>query len=121
MKRHSVLLIGGLLAAAAIHPLTAQGQTGSVRGIVTEETSRQPLPGVTVTIGARVTQTRPDGQYVIRGVAVPAGRHRVEFRYAPVSWRVGWIVSLLAGVLIVVTAVAGWRRRAAGAPTAAPV
>jgi membrane protein YfhO len=59
--------------------------------------------------------------YVVRGVAVPAGRHRVEFRYAPVSWRVGWIVSLLAGVLIVVTAVVGWRRRAAGAPTAAPV
>ena len=78
MKRHSVLLIGGLLAAASISPLTAQGQTGSVRGIVTEETSRQPLPGVTVTIGARVTQTRPDGQYVLRGV--PVGADTVHFR-----------------------------------------
>ena len=32
--------------------------------------------------------------YLLRGVAVPAGTHRVEFRYEPLSWRVGWIVSL---------------------------
>ena len=79
MKRHSVFLIGGLLAAASISPLTAQGQqTGSVRGRVTEDPSRQPLPGVTVTIGSRVTQSRPDGEYIIHGV--PVGTDTVRFR-----------------------------------------
>ena len=78
MKRHFVLFIGGLLAAASISPLTAQGQTGSIRGRVTDEASRQPLPGVTVTIGSRVTQSRPDGEYVIHGVAV--GADTVRFR-----------------------------------------
>ena len=34
--------------------------------------------------------------YVMRGVPVGDGRHRVEFRYEPLSWRIGWIVSLLA-------------------------
>ena len=77
MKR-LLSVFAGLLAAAAITPLTAQGPTGSVRGRVTEEPSRQPLPGVTVTIGGRSTQSRPDGQYVIHGV--PAGSDTLKFR-----------------------------------------
>ena len=36
--------------------------------------------------------------YLFRGVRVPAGRHIVEFTYRPLSWRIGWIVSLLAFV-----------------------
>jgi Bacterial membrane protein YfhO len=47
--------------------------------------------------------------YLIRGVAVPAGRHRVEFRYQPASWRIGWIVSLVALLAIVAVALLGWR------------
>ena len=78
MKRHSVFLIGGLLAAALISPLTAQGQTGTVRGRVTEDPSRQPLPGVTVTLGSRVTQSRPDGEYAFHGV--PVGTDTIRFR-----------------------------------------
>ena len=31
--------------------------------------------------------------YLLRGVAVKPGRHRVEFRYQPASWRIGWLVS----------------------------
>ncbi|MEA2364195.1 MAG: hypothetical protein QOD71_3340 [Thermoleophilaceae bacterium] len=50
--------------------------------------------------------------YLIRGVAVPAGKHRVEFRYQPASWRAGWIVSLLALIAIVAAAWVGWRRHA---------
>jgi hypothetical protein len=50
--------------------------------------------------------------YLIRGVAVPAGAHRVEFRYQPASWRAGWILSLLALIAILATALVGWRRRA---------
>jgi hypothetical protein len=40
--------------------------------------------------------------YLQRGVSVPAGRHRVEFRYEPLSWRVGWIISMatLAALLV---------------------
>jgi hypothetical protein len=43
--------------------------------------------------------------YLIRGVPVPAGAHRVEFRYEPASWRAGWIVSLIA-VLVLAAALA---------------
>ena len=32
--------------------------------------------------------------YLYRGVRVPAGTHIVEFTYRPLSWRIGWIVSL---------------------------
>ena len=55
--------------------------------------------------------------YLVRGVRVPAGRHTVRFRYEPASWRAGWIVSLVA-LLVVLAAVAVGlrRRRAAVAP-----
>ncbi len=49
--------------------------------------------------------------YLIRGVRVPAGAHRVEFRYEPASWRAGWIVSLVALLTILAAAAIGWRRR----------
>ena len=45
---------------------------------------------------------------LLRGVTVPAGAHTVEFAYRPLSWRIGWIVSLLAAAGL---AVAAWRRR----------
>jgi hypothetical protein len=51
--------------------------------------------------------------YLLRGVRVPAGFHRVEFEYAPASWRTGWIVSLLALVAIAALALVGLRRRRA--------
>ncbi len=59
--------------------------------------------------------------YLLRGVVVPAGRHTIEFRYEPVSWRIGWIVSLLALLAVGGTALAGWRarRRSRAAPAAA--
>ncbi len=38
--------------------------------------------------------------YVLRGVAVGPGRHRVEFTYEPAGWRIGWIVSLLSGAAL---------------------
>ena len=34
--------------------------------------------------------------YVLRGVRVPAGRATVELRYEPLSWRLGWLLSLSA-------------------------
>jgi hypothetical protein len=48
--------------------------------------------------------------YLLRGVRIPAGSHRVEFVYEPLSWRIGWIVSLLAIASVAAVAVAGARR-----------
>jgi hypothetical protein len=36
----------------------------------------------------------------------------LEFRYEPLSWRAGWIVSLLALIGILAAALIGWRRHA---------
>jgi hypothetical protein len=48
--------------------------------------------------------------YVMRGVRVGPGAHRVEFRYEPWSFTAGWIVSL-AALLVLVGALVWWRRR----------
>jgi hypothetical protein len=43
---------------------------------------------------------------LLRGVVVGPGQHTIEFQYVPWSWRVGWILSLLTAVALVVA----WRR-----------
>jgi hypothetical protein len=69
-------------------------------------------PGWTATVDGRPAPVhRVD--YVVRGVPVPAGAHRVELRYEPASWRAGWILSLVALVGVLGTATAGLRRRRA--------
>jgi hypothetical protein len=47
--------------------------------------------------------------YLFRGVVVPPGTHIVEFSYRPLSWRIGWIISL-AALLALVGTLALWRR-----------
>ena len=49
--------------------------------------------------------------YLFRGVRVGAGLHTVEFRYEPLSWRIGWIVSLVAVIGLVAALAIGLRRR----------
>jgi hypothetical protein len=49
--------------------------------------------------------------YLFRGVRLTPGRHVVEFRYEPASWRVGLAVSGLAVLVLVVTAAFGLRAR----------
>jgi len=49
--------------------------------------------------------------YLLRGVVVPAGTHRVEFRYEPTSWRAGWIISVLGLLAVTAALVAGLRSR----------
>jgi len=49
--------------------------------------------------------------YLFRGVRVGPGVHTVEFRYEPLSWRVGWMVSLISLVGLAAAAGIGWRRR----------
>jgi hypothetical protein len=49
--------------------------------------------------------------YLFRGVRVGPGSHTVEFRYQPLSWRVGWVVSVVALVGLMLALVLGLRRR----------
>ena len=65
--------------------------------------------------GEEVPVERVD--YLLRGVPVPAGAHTVVFRYAPLSWTIGWAVSLVALLGLALALVAGGRRRR---PTARP-
>jgi hypothetical protein len=77
------------------------------------------FPGWRATVDGRSTPVeRVD--YLLRGVRVPAGDHTVEFSYRPTSWRIGWIVSLLALLAILAAAALGRRRarRAGRARTA---
>jgi len=61
--------------------------------------------------GRRAPLRRVD--YLLRGVVVPAGRHRVELTYAPASWRAGWILSVLTALALAAAVLAGHRRRRA--------
>ncbi len=55
--------------------------------------------------------------YLLRAVVVPAGRHRVEFRFASPAMRLGLTVSLVSLVLALALLAAGlWRGRARAAP-----
>lgn len=72
--------------------------------------SDNDFPGWTATVDGRPAPVeRVD--YVFRGVRVGPGAHHVEFRYAPVSWRLGWIVTVVALVGLVVAVAVGVRRR----------
>jgi hypothetical protein len=50
--------------------------------------------------------------YLIRGVAVPAGEHTVEFSYEPATWTWGWAISLITLLGLIAAVLVGWRRRA---------
>ncbi len=77
-------VIGALLVALGVIPLRAQAQTGTIRGKVTNEVTGLPLAGAAVWFGARIAQTRPDGQYVLTGVPTGTGTlHARLIGYAP--------------------------------------
>ena len=70
--------------------------------------------------GRAVPVLRAD--YLLRAVVVPAGRHRVEFRYESPAVRRGLLVSLGSlAVILVMFGMAWWsaRRRGVLAPAAA--
>jgi uncharacterized membrane protein YfhO len=67
-------------------------------------------PGWHATVDGRpVRIDRVD--YLLRGVPVPAGNHRVEFSYDPASFRIGWFVSLVVILILAAMTVFGVRRR----------
>jgi hypothetical protein len=68
------------------------------------------FPGWRATVdGQEASVRRVD--YLLRGVLVPAGPHRVELRYEPASWRAGVIVSGVALLVLVALILRGWHRR----------
>ncbi len=59
--------------------------------------------------GRPATVARVD--YLLRGVEIPPGSHRVEFDYEPASWRVGWIISLVTLLGLATTTALALRAR----------
>jgi uncharacterized membrane protein YfhO len=59
--------------------------------------------------GRRVPLERVN--YLLRGVAVPAGEHRVELRYEPTSFRLGWMISLATALALIGAVLFHFRRR----------
>ena len=72
--------------------------------VVVEAAARRPSELVLTDLHYPGWRVELDGEdaaldrvnYLLRGTSLPAGRHRVEFRYEPRAWRLGWIVSLVA-------------------------
>ena len=62
------------------------------------------FPGWSATVDGRDAPIeRVD--YLLRGVAVDGGQHRIVMEYRPWSWRAGWIVSLLTAALLLAAVV----------------
>jgi hypothetical protein len=119
----------GLASAPAPGPAgTARIVSEEPERVVVEAVARRPAelvladlhyPGWKVTLdSAEAPLHRVD--YLLRGTTLPPGRHRVVFSYEPLSWRIGWIFSLvaLAGLAAALVAGARGRRRATSYPAA---
>jgi hypothetical protein len=114
----------GLQAAPADRPAgRARIVTYEPERVVVEATAARPAelvltdvhyPGWKVTLdGEPADLHRVD--YLLRGTTLPAGSHRVELRYEPLSWRIGWIVSLISLVALAAAVAIALRRRRPGA------
>ena len=80
----SAILALLLLLIAPLH--AQQTPTSTIRGHITDSTTKQPIAGVTVVLEGRRALTQSDGRFVITGVT--AGAHTVRTQmigYAPVS------------------------------------
>jgi hypothetical protein len=98
---------------------TAQLVSYGAERVVTKATaSRRSLlvltdvhfPGWKATVdGHSVPIERVD--YLLRGVVVPPGTHRVEFSYEPSSFRAGWIIAVVGLLAVLAAATVGLRRR----------
>jgi hypothetical protein len=110
----------GLAEAPAAAPVgTARIVSEEPERVVVEASARRPSELVLADLhypGWRVTLDSEEAplhrvDYLLRGTTLPPGRHRVVFSYEPVSWRIGWIVSLVALAGLAAALVLGWRAR----------
>jgi hypothetical protein len=113
----------GLRSARGTRPAgTASIVTYEPERVVVEATARRDSELVLTDIHYPGWKVRLDGSpadlhrvdYLLRGTSLPAGRHRIEFSYEPLSWRIGWIVSLVALVGLVAVVALGARQRRRG-------
>jgi hypothetical protein len=87
--------------------VTIDAHVGRASELVLSDTY---YPGWHVTVNGRPARLdRVD--YMFRGVPVPAGRDRIVFTYDPASFRIGWMVSLAAALVVVAAVFVGLRRR----------
>ena len=90
--------------------VTIQARAGRQAELVLSDLS---YPGWQATVdGQPVRLDRVD--YLLRGVPLQPGDHRVQLSYHPTSWRVGWIVSVMALAAVAVAASIGLRGRRRG-------
>ncbi len=75
------------------------------------------FPGWKAEVDGQETDVEPV-DYALRGVRVGPGEHTVVMRYAPLSWTLGWVISALALLGLVVVVAVGLRRRRALSATA---
>ena len=68
------------------------------------------FPGWKAEVDGQETDVEPV-DYALRGVPVGPGEHTVVMRYAPLSWTLGWVISALALLGLVVVVAVGLRRR----------
>jgi iron complex outermembrane receptor protein len=86
-----------LLTVLCIAPLSAQEPNGTIRGMVSDSATQQPLAGATVSFGARSALTTTDGRYALSGVQVGSGTLRVRMLgYTPA----GRVVTVASGQTI---------------------
>jgi hypothetical protein len=114
------------LSGLSTKPLSGGGVTGDAeivryepeRVVVRARTAQPGLvvlpdtyyPGWRADVdGREVPVERVD--YLFRGVRVATGVHTVVLRYEPLSWRIGWVVSLISLIGLAVATVVGIRRR----------
>jgi iron complex outermembrane receptor protein len=79
-------VIAALLAVLWMAPLSAQGPTGTIRGRVVDDATKEPLTGVSVTFGTRGARSQADGRFII--TAAPTGTDTLRARmlgYAPAA------------------------------------
>jgi hypothetical protein len=96
--------------------------------VVVEATARRPGELVLTDLHYSGWRVELDGEsadlhrvnYLLRGTTLPPGTHRVEFRYEPPSWRLGWIISLVALAALLAAVVAPLRGRTSSGPQGSP-
>jgi hypothetical protein len=100
---------GGRVRVAAYEPDRVE-LTASSPGRGLAVLSDMHFPGWNATVDGRDAPIeRVD--YLLRGVPVGAGEHRIVITYEPWSWRAGWIVSLLAALGLLAAAMWKGARR----------
>jgi hypothetical protein len=108
-------LTGGASAGSAG---TARIVSYEPEKVVVDATASRPSELVLTDLSFPGWKAKVDGKsadvhrvdYLLRGTNLPAGRHRIEFSYEPLSFRAGWILSLIALLALIGTVAAGLRR-----------